>query len=122
CNTTCVDDSREDDDTYSQARVVSGSTYNSTANVTCPNDDDWYKVHLTAGQKLTMNLTFTQNDSTGDLDLHLYQGFTDLWPCSVSDPSTCTMAHGQGAVSNEHAEYTATAAGDFYVVVRGYNG
>jgi hypothetical protein len=40
----------------------------------------------------------------------------------VSDPSTCSIAHGQGAVSNEHAEYTATTAGDFYVVVRGYNG
>jgi hypothetical protein len=38
----------------------------------------------------------------------------------------CTSARGQGAVSNEHAEYTVPAgceAGcDYYVVVRGYNG
>ena len=50
----------------------------------------------------------------------------NLWPCSYDDPSMCTSAHGQGAVSNEHAVYT-TPTGcesgcDYYVVVRGYNG
>ena len=122
CNTTCTDDAREDDDTYSQARSVTGTTYSSTANTTCPNDDDWYKVTLAAGKKLVMDLTFTQSNSTQDLDIHLYRGFTDLWPCSVDDPSMCSTARGQGAVSNEHAEYTATTAGDYYVVIRGYNG
>ena len=122
CNTTCTDDTREDDDTYSQARTASVFPYNSTGNVVCPNDDDWYKVSLTAGQKLTIDLTFTQDNAQEDLDVHLYQGFTDLWPCSVSDPSTCSIAHGQGAVSNEHAEFTATTAGDYYVVIRGYDG
>ncbi|MBA3462404.1 MAG: pre-peptidase C-terminal domain-containing protein [Deltaproteobacteria bacterium] len=122
CNTTCTDDAREDDDTYSQARTVTGTMYTSTSNVTCPNDDDWYKVTLAAGKKLTMDLTFTQSNSTQDLDIHLYRGFTNLWPCSFEDPSMCSTARGQGAVSNEHAEYTATTAGDYYVVIRGYNG
>ena len=44
-----------------------------------------------------------------DLDIHLFKDFTDLWPCSPSDPSTCTIAHGQGASSNEHAIYTVPA-------------
>jgi len=126
CNTTCTDDAREDDDTYSQARSATTFPYTSTGNVTCPNDDDWYKVRLTTGKKLTMDLTFTQSNYTQDLDLHLYKGFTDLWPCSYADPSQCSSTRGQGAVSNEHAEYTAPAgceAGcDYYVVVRGYNG
>lgn len=126
CDTTCTDDSKEDDDTYSQARIVTGTSFVSASNVTCPNDDDWYKVRLTTGKTLSMNLNFTQNNSTQDLDLHLYKGQTDLWPCSVNDPSTCTSAHGQGAVSNEHATYTVPAgceAGcDYFVVVRGYDG
>ena len=124
CDTTCTDDAREDDDTYSQARVVSSAPFSSTGNVTCPNDDDWYKVHLTAGKTLTMDLMFTQSSSTQDLDLHLYDigGFTDLWPCSVTNSSTCTSAHGQGAVSNEHATFTAPTTGDYFVVVRGYDG
>jgi hypothetical protein len=128
CNTTCTDDTREDDDTYSQARNATFLPYNSTGNVTCPNDDDYYKVRLTGGQKLVMDLTFTQSNSTQDLDLHLYQGFTDLWPCSFQDPSMCSSARGQGAVSNEHAEFTAPASCttaspcEYFVVVRGYNG
>ena len=73
-----------------------------------------------------MDLTFTQSNSQQDLDLHLYKGFTDLWPCSFEDPSMCSSSRGQGAVSNEHATYK-TPAGcdqgcDYYVVVRGYNG
>ncbi|HEU0030260.1 MAG TPA: Ig-like domain-containing protein [Kofleriaceae bacterium] len=127
CDTTCTDDSREDDDTYSQARPTTFPSFSSTGNVTCPNDDDWYKVRVFDGDKITIDLTFTQADSKGDLDLHLYQNeFTDLWPCSVTDPSTCTSSHGQSATSNEHAEQTITsgcsAGCDYFVVVRGYNG
>ncbi len=98
----------------------------STGNVTCPNDDDFYKIKLFTGKTLTMDLTFTQSSSTGDLDLHLYDSFGDLWPCSAANPSTCTSAHGQGAVSNEHATFTVPAGCtngcDYDVVVRGYNG
>ena len=122
CNTTCTDDSNEDDDTFSQARVTS-VMYSSTAQKSCPADDDWYKVRLYAAEKLTMDLTFTQPSYINDIDLHLYKDLTDLWPCSSSDPTTCTAAHGQGALANEHAEYTVPtgtcASGcDYYVVVR----
>ena len=127
CATTCTDDVREDDDTYSQARSATVFPYTSTGNMSCANDDDYYKVKLTSGKKLVMDLAFTQSNSQQDLDIHLYQGFTDLWPCDFANPSMCTSARGQGAVSNEHAEFTAptscgTAGCDYYVVVRGYNG
>lgn len=124
---TCVDDAREDDNTYSQARVITTFPHTSTGNQLCPSNEDWYKVRLTTGQTLTMDLTFMQNDSNGDIDLHLYDSpFNDLWPCSFDDPSMCSPARGQGGVSNEHAEYVTPAgcsAGcDYYVVVKGYNG
>lgn len=127
CDTTCTDDSREDDDTYSQARVVSGATYSSTANKICRNDDDWYKVTLSAGKRLDMRMTFNQTSPSGDLDFHLYNaGGTDLWPCSYENPSMCSSSRGQGAVSNEAATFTAPsscgASCVYYVVVRGYNG
>lgn len=120
CNTTCTDDAREDDDTYSQARL-SG---NSTGNKICPNDDDWYKVSVQNGQKITVNMT-SAND--GDLDLHLYTTeFSEVFPCSFGNSSMCSSAHGSGPGANEHLEYTVTgcpASGcTHYVVVRGYNG
>jgi hypothetical protein len=124
CNTTCVDDTREDDDTYSQARSTLSPTHTSTGNKMCPNDDDWYKVRLFDGDTLTIDMTST---GSGDLDLHLFKGeFTDLWPCSAANPSMCSSTRGQGPGANEHAVHTQAtgcAAGcDFYVVVRGYDG
>ncbi len=135
CTTTCVDDnfdkSPNNDDSFSQARATTYPSFTTTANMICPNDDDWYKIDAPiAGDNLTFDLTFAQSNSMQDLDLHLYQStastLTDLWPCSVMDPSTCSSAHGQGAASNEHATYTVPACPNapcaYYLVVRGYNG
>jgi hypothetical protein len=124
CNTACVDDAREDDDTYSQARLAYAG-YTSTGNAICPGDDDWYKVTLFTGDVLTVDLTFTQTTATQDLDLHLYKNSIDLTPCDTTHPSTCTTAHGQSGGSNEHTTFTTpagcTAGCDYDVVVRGYN-
>lgn len=126
CNTTCTDDSAEDDDTFSQARETTYPTYTNTAQKICPNDDDWYHVQLFTGETATFDLTFTQSDESQDLDLHVYKDAVDLWPCSPTDPSTCTPEHGQGASSNEHATFMADAACsagcDYYLVVRGWAG
>ncbi len=127
CNTACTDDGAEDDDTFSQARVTSVPMHTATNQKICTNDDDWYKVRLYDGDKLTMDLAFTQPTSANDIDLHLYKDLTDLWPCSPEAPTTCSAAHGQSASANEHAEYTVPAgtcaAGcDYYVVVRGWAG
>jgi len=125
CNTTCVDDALEDDDTYSQARATTFPSYTSSSNKICPADDDWYHVPLYTGDVMTVDLTFTQASDTQDLDVHLYKGSVDLWPCSADDPTTCSTSHGQSGTSNEHATFTAPAgcdAGcDYYVVVRGFD-
>lgn len=120
CNTTCVDDNREDDDTYSQARL----SLSSTGNKICPNDDDWYKVSVHNGDKIVANMTST---SDGDLDLHLYTTeFSEVFPCSPSNTAGCSSAHGSGPTANEHLEYTVTGCPTtgctHYVVVRGYSG
>lgn len=127
CDTTCVDDGREDDDTFSQARTTTFPTYSSTANTICKNDDDWYAVPLFNGDQLTVDLTFTQADSSQDLDIHLYKDSLDQTPCDTSNPSQCDIGNGQGASSNEHMTFTAPASGcssgcNYFVVVRGYDG
>lgn len=127
CNTTCVDDSAEDDDTFSQARVTSYPTHSATTQKICTNDEDWYKVRLYEGEKITMDLTFTQTTSAQDIDLTLYKDFSDLWPCTPTNPDGCSSAHGQSPDANEHAEYTVPtgtcASGcDYYVVVKGWDG
>lgn len=126
CDTTCTDDSHEDDNTFAQARPTT-TNFSSTGNTICPDNDDWYKVVAPSGKKIIMDMTFTQSNGTQDLDFHLYDTpFHDLWPCSYDDPVMCSSTRGQGGVSNEHAEYTVPAgcpvAGcEMYVVVRGYN-
>ena len=52
CNTSCVDDTNEDDDTFSQARATTYPTFSSAGNKICPNDDDWFKTTLYTGEKL----------------------------------------------------------------------
>jgi hypothetical protein len=122
----CIDDAREDDDTFSQARTTTFPEHNSTGNQICANDDDWYKVRLFTGDVLTVDLTFTQVSFDQDLDLHLYKGGVDLTPCDTSNPAQCSVANGQGAVSNEHTSFTVPAGCssgcDYFVVVRGYDG
>ena len=121
CDTTCQNDTFEDDNSGTTARVTTAN-YSSTGKI-CTNDKDWFKVPLTAGQTLTIDLTFNQTSSTEDLDVHLYQGlFTDLWPCSYDSPGACSSDRGQSATSNEHAVFTAATSGDYYVVIEGYNG
>jgi hypothetical protein len=125
CTTTCQDDAREDDDTYSQARETTYPEFISNGNMICPGDDDWYSVLLFTGEELTIDLAFTQSNDAQDLDLHLYRDSLDLWPCDTSNPRACSPEHGQGGVSNEHATFTTPTGCDagcpYFVVVRGYN-
>jgi hypothetical protein len=127
CDTSCVDDAYEEDNTYSQARDATELPYTADDDMICPNDDDWYHVLLFTGQTMTVDLTFEQDDESGNLDLHLYSdGTTDLTPCGVDDPEDCSVAAGQGDTSNEHTAFTAPDGCDdgcdYYVVVRGFDG
>jgi hypothetical protein len=125
----CVDDGNEDDDTEDQARDTEYPVFVSRGNAICAGNDDWYHVVLLSGEQMTIDLGFTQSNDGEDLDLHLIRNGEDLWPCSVSNPATCSPAHGQGGVSNEHATFTAPAGPgecdtgcSYYVVVHGFDG
>jgi hypothetical protein len=122
----CQDDGHEDDDTDEQARETDYPLFVSNGNAICAGDDDWYHVVLLSGEEMTIDLAFTQSNDEEDLDLHLIRNGEDLWPCTASNPATCSPAHGQGGVSNEHATFTAPAGCDtgcsYVLVVHGFDG
>ncbi|MGE3547791.1 MAG: PPC domain-containing protein, partial [Kofleriaceae bacterium] len=132
CTSTCTDDSYEQDDTFSQSfptlindGILNRTVFERTGGKICAGDDDWYRVPLFTGNKLIMDLTFTHSP-LHDLDLHLYKNGVDQWPCDIGVPSSCSIAHGQGSASNEHAEFVAPAGCEppnpclYDVVVHGY--
>jgi pre-peptidase len=125
CTVACTDDSHEPDDTAATARATTYPAFSSSGNQICTDDDDWYKVPLFTGELMSVDLTFTQSNASQDLDIHLYRNGTDLTPCDVGDPLSCSIDNGQGAVSNEHTDFIAPAGCDdgcdYYVIVRGYN-
>jgi hypothetical protein len=121
----CTDDTSEEDDDEAHARATTFPSFSSTANAICGGDDDFYKVPLFTGEKMIVNLTFTQSNPQEDLDLHLIKAGVDLTPCDETNPQLCTVAAGQSADSNEHTEFTVPsgcAPCDYFVVVRGFNG
>ncbi|HVV83057.1 MAG TPA: pre-peptidase C-terminal domain-containing protein, partial [Kofleriaceae bacterium] len=127
CTVACTDDGHEQDDDLAHARSITYPTYTSTMNQICANDDDWYKVLMFDGERAVIDLTFAQTAADQDLDLHWYDSTgVDLTPCSEAMPATCTSAQGQGAVSNEHFEFTAppvcSTLCTYYVAVHGWAG
>jgi hypothetical protein len=126
---TCPPDVLEPNDSAAQATALGRPVFPAQAKYTglslCKTDKDFYAVKLVPGDKLVVDLTFTQLDTNGDLDVHLYKpdGTTDLTPCSPSDTASCMFGNGQGASSNEHFEWTTPAGlgGTYYVVVQGYD-
>ncbi|MBP6628969.1 MAG: PPC domain-containing protein [Kofleriaceae bacterium] len=122
----CVDDGQEDDDTSSQARTTA-LPITSTMNKICPNDADTYRVPVSAGDRIIVDLDFAQASAAQDLDLHLLDpAGVDTTPCSFDDPFLCDTANGQGVDADEHAEYVipASCGGscNYYVQVVGWNG
>jgi hypothetical protein len=123
CAGSCSDDSEEPDDNYMASRRVDDTyPYTSDTNAICADDDDWFRVNLFSGETIHVTLAFTQSTASEDLDIHFYQGTTDLTPCSPASPSTCDSSNGQDGDSNENMTYTVTSSGYYYVVVRGWDG
>ena len=123
CTAACTDDSHEPDSSAGQARTITQPEFTSTGNQICPDNDDWYKVHLFTGQTVVIDLAFSQSTPSQDLDIHLYKDGVDLTPCEVGVP--CAGDNGQSGSSNEHAEFLIVspcdAGCDYDVVVHGYN-
>jgi hypothetical protein len=120
----CQADFDEPDDNAAQAYAFGRPTAAASLSglTICPGNYDFFGVTLQAGDQITVDLTFTQLDSNGDLDIHFYKpdGTTDLTPCSPTQ-SGCLTTNGQGYQSNEHFFWTVATAGTYYVVIRGYD-
>jgi hypothetical protein len=120
---TCDDDAEEPDDNTMSARHVDYAVpHTSDTNAICSGDEDWFRVYLYSGETVYVTLAFTQLTASEDLDLHLYQGTTDLTPCSESSPGLCDPMNGQSGNSNENMDYTVSTSGYYYVVVHGWDG
>jgi type 1 fimbria pilin len=126
CTQACVDDGHEPDSAPAQARDATASLhYESTGNQICRDNDDYYKVLLFTGDILIVDLLFSQATASQDLDIHVYHSGVDLTPCDPGNTSGCLLDNGQGATSNEHAEFEVApgcnAGCEFDVVVHGFN-
>ena len=65
------DDAYEQNDSCAAARAMTAGTYsNLVVKRYSSGDEDWYKVTVSAGQTLTLSLSFTHN--YGDIDLQLF--------------------------------------------------
>lgn len=98
------DDGFEDNDLFGTASPVSQNTY---SGLVCA-DDDWYKIYVTSGNILTVNIAFTH--SLGDLDLKLWQTESSQLNFSLSTNNW------------ERVTYEITTTGYYYVQVYRYTG
>jgi hypothetical protein len=122
---TCTDDPFEDDDDRTQARTpdFEAQVFRASDQQICAGDDDWFYVYLFGDEKIYGALAFDQASVAQDLDFRVYDGTgAMLVGCAESDPSACSATNGQSGDSNESLLFTAPAAGDYFVVVHGWNG
>ncbi|MEW5853491.1 MAG: PPC domain-containing protein [Myxococcota bacterium] len=100
-----------DDDTFSNALALSQDGDSVYSRAVCAEDSDWYRVSLSTGDKLVVDLRYTYS-SGHDLDLKVYK---------PSDPDSA-VGFGVSSDDDEHVEYTATEAGYHRIQVYGFNG
>ena len=112
---TCEDDDYEDDDDRFTARVVDlpGSVTFSD-NAICKDDEDWFRVILFAGERITINATF--DHAAGDLDMRIVDRNGNT-PCSR--PADCAA---DSVTSNERMALAVHTTGTYFVIVRGWEG
>jgi hypothetical protein len=124
CNPeVCVDDDGEDeDDDPNTAPLLAVDTQDKVEKADrqiCADDSDFYELALESGDTLFVSLAFTQGlNYEKDLDLHLWEGATDLTPCTEEIP--CSPENGQSGDDNEYLEWPITKTATYYLEVRGY--
>jgi hypothetical protein len=125
----CNDDLNEPDDNTQQARsLLIDQDYPSRSidNVVCPNNEDWFGLHLAAHETVYATLAFAQSSAAQDLNVDFYQGGgsspTPLSYCDEYNPSWCDAANGQSTTSNENFQWQVDTAGQYFIAVRGWNG
>ena len=106
---TCLDDSREDNDTPLTATDL-GSGGEISDGVICPGDEDWFTISAQAGETITV--TLTQDRHAGDVVLTLYD----------SDGVTPLATTLGGTADSESVSATELPAGTHYLRVVGGDG
>jgi hypothetical protein len=103
--TSCSDDGYEDNDTLSQASAKPALAPGTLSAKSCPattgDDEDWYKITLTASAKVTVTLS---GGSTTDLDL------------ALKDATGAVVAKSEALGSSESLT-TCLEAGTYYLHV-----
>jgi len=124
CGSSCEDDGYEDDDNRAYARSASLDfpPYQSPGNAICAWDDDWYEIYAYSGETLYATLTFSQSSGSEDLDLYLYDNWTNLSDCSEADPASCDPDNGASTDSDENLQWAISTSGSYYLVVHGWSG
>ncbi|MFH1811761.1 MAG: PPC domain-containing protein [Pseudomonadota bacterium] len=102
---TCVDDANENNDTQATARSLPSNNFNGQI---CAGDDDYYKVDLSAGETLVVDLIFTH--SQGDLDMRLL------------DPAGAIMVSSTTGTDNERISFPVRLSGMYAIRIYGYGG
>jgi len=105
----CFDDHFEENDTRATAAKLDTLAWGVNPYYDlqlCAGDEDWYEVYMYAEENLTVDLAFSH--SAGDLDVYLF------------DASGGQLTLANSSSDNEHLERAITAAGYYYLQVKGY--
>lgn len=94
---TCTEDSREPNDASSSATAISAGATNNL--VSCPSNDDFYRLALTAGDQVSLTVQFI--DAEGDID------------AEIRDPAGTIVASGTTNTDNETLTFTAASTGNY---------
>lgn len=101
---TCMDDLLEPNDDTDAPRVEPGRYDNLRS---CPGNDDYYAVHLEAGETIDVRVFFSH--AISDIDLRL-----------IAADGTTVLVRSVSTDDDENAMWTATEATDVYVHVSSY--
>jgi len=97
-----TDDFFEDNDSDAAPATVEDNWYTNLHS--CPSDEDWYALDVTAGQVVTVDTYFV--DAEGDIDMYLY------------DETQTQVAYSLSVDDDESVSATASADGTWMVKVR----
>jgi|GEM_PF-996841 len=99
--TLCTDDAQEDNDLQASASPLAAAV--TPGLVSCPLDEDWHFVTASAGDAITLDVTFSHAD--GDLDVEVYDELGLL----LDSSSTTT--------DDEQVSFVAPADGAYFLRV-----
>ncbi len=107
----CADDSLESNDTPLTATATGGLTMYPANLSLCAGDEDWFRVHLRAGDAVTADIGFEAN---ADLELKLYPG-------NITSRSASPLRASNGTNRREWVAFRSFTTSDYLVRVHGHN-